>query len=171
MPSGSRLSVGAVSLQNSSISLGNNSNGISPAGNAKRDLCPLHKASRGRVGQIPRLDPHVAIWRTGKICPPDLLAFLWQIGLDAIGIKCLRVRPINLSSLWINFERSFLADREPLLDRHSIISRALHSVLRIRAFHSLLFVCLFNDRLEPLTQSHLHWPPPLRVTARSSSAR
>ena len=61
-------------------------------------------------------DPYVASGRTSEIFPPDLLKFLREIGIDAIGIECVRIVPINLSSFGIDLLPCLLSDREPLFD-------------------------------------------------------
>src|SRR5262249_38300456 len=100
----------------------------SPAGKANFDRCFAHKASRGRVGEVAKVDPHVASGRTGKIFPPDLLVLLREVRVDAVGVECERVLPRNLSSFWINLKTRFLAQREPnfpLLVCHHVLTFSL----------------------------------------------
>jgi len=66
----------------------------SPAGNANRDLCFSHRTSRIASGT---------------------LVFLREVGIDAVGVECLRICPFNLRSSG-SLQRSFLADLEPLFD-------------------------------------------------------
>jgi hypothetical protein len=66
-----------------------------------------------RLGQIAKIDPLVATWRTGKIFPPDLLAFLRQLGVDAVWVECVRIYPLDLGSFWIDLKTGFLTSREP----------------------------------------------------------
>ena len=51
---------------------------------------------------------------SGEVFPSNLLSFLGQIWINAIGIEGLRISPLNLSGLRINLETRFLPDFEPL---------------------------------------------------------
>src|SRR3984893_3849460 len=87
-------------------------------------------------------NPNVAAARPGEVFAPDLLEFLREVGIDAVGIECKRIRPLDLSGFRIDEEPSFLADGEPLFARCLIIheNRVAH-LLILR--HSLLLVGLF----------------------------
>src|SRR5262249_33403559 len=68
-----------------------------------------------RLRQIAKPDPYIASGRTGEIFPPDLLQLLREVWIDAIGVECLRICPLDLCSFWIDPKTGFLADREPSL--------------------------------------------------------
>src|SRR6266568_8586932 len=86
-------------------------------------LLPQGVSCRG--GKVVKGDPNITSGRTGEVFPPDLLVLLWEVRIDAIRIECLRIAPLNLGSLWIDFQPSFFADCEPLFPCH-LVSRWAH---------------------------------------------
>jgi hypothetical protein len=73
----------------------------------------LPKGFAGRVRQIAKPHPYVASRRTGEVFAPDLLVLRRELRVDAVRVECLRICPLNFSSLWIDLEPSFLADCGP----------------------------------------------------------
>jgi hypothetical protein len=65
----------------------------------------------GLLRQVVKVDPCVASGGSSEVFPSNLLAFLEQIWINAIGIEGLC---INLSGLRINLEARLLLDCEPL---------------------------------------------------------
>src|ERR1700730_38729 len=82
----------------------------------KRQLCLvlLPQGVSGCLGHIAKLNPNVAAGRSREVFAPDLLEFLREVGIDAVGIECKRIRPLDLGGFQIDKEPSFLADGEPL---------------------------------------------------------
>src|SRR6516165_2495681 len=48
---------------------------------------PFPQGVSGRVGQVVKMDPHVAAGRAGKINSIDLLPEPWQVGIDAVRVE------------------------------------------------------------------------------------
>jgi hypothetical protein len=83
------------------------------SGERQPSFVTFPKSVAGRVRQILKQDPYVASGRACKIFPPDLLTVLWQVSVDTVRIKRLRVFPVNLGSLRIDFKPGFLSDCQP----------------------------------------------------------
>src|SRR4029078_9590352 len=71
---------------------------VRSSGERQLSFVPFQQRVAGRLSQIAKVDPNVASGRAGKICPPNLLVFLWEVLVDAIRVERLRAYPVNLAA-------------------------------------------------------------------------
>src|SRR5260370_34477399 len=118
----------------------------------------------GRFGEIAKPPPYVASGSTGEVFSPDLVKFLWKLGVESIGVERLRIRPVDLCRVRIDAERGFLADREPLLDGQLVSLPILARLRHIHLVHCLLLVR--HDRISVLLHAGglTSWLPPFAMS-------